>query len=206
MLSKGIVSFRKATLLERDRYTLEWKRADAVRVDEAQAVRVQEGAVQAAPAPDPGRDDWSGWEALLAGGAAGVLTVLDGPRSLESVAARRRRSGYGLAGDALGGDLEGFVAAAAMDRVLGSVATTLKGLEAEADRPGFQPRALELKAKVDGGKPLEQFEVNYLEDILNDLRTIKGLVDRHPEYEPLVVKGMQLYTEITTKALQNEQK
>ncbi len=68
------------------------------------------------------------------------------------------------------------------------------------------PRALELKAKVDGGKPLEQFEVNYLEDILNDLRTIKGLVDRHPEYEPLVVKGMQLYTEITTKALQNEQK
>lgn len=68
------------------------------------------------------------------------------------------------------------------------------------------PRALELKAKVDGGKPLEQFEVNYLEDILSDLRTIKGLVDRHPEYEPLVVKGMQLYTEITTKALQNEQK
>lgn len=68
------------------------------------------------------------------------------------------------------------------------------------------PRALELKAKVDGGKPLEQFEVNYLEDILNDLRTIKGLVDRHPEYEPLVVKGMQLYTEITAKALQNEQK
>ena len=67
------------------------------------------------------------------------------------------------------------------------------------------PRALELKAKVDGGQPLEQFEVNYLEDILNDIRTIKGLVDRHPEYEPLVVKGMQLYTEITATALQNEQ-
>ena len=68
------------------------------------------------------------------------------------------------------------------------------------------PRALELKTKVDGGKSLEQFEVDYLEDILNDIRAIKGLVDRHPEYEALVVKGMQLYTEITAKALQNESK
>jgi len=68
------------------------------------------------------------------------------------------------------------------------------------------PRALELKAKVDAGNTLEQFEVNYLEDILHDIRAIKGLVDRHPEHEPLVVKGMQLYTEITEKALQNEQK
>lgn len=68
------------------------------------------------------------------------------------------------------------------------------------------PRALELKAKVDAGNTLEQFEVNYLEDILHDIRAIKRLVDRHPEHEPLVVKGMQLYTEITEKALQNEQK
>jgi hypothetical protein len=66
------------------------------------------------------------------------------------------------------------------------------------------PRALELKAKVDGGGKLEQFEVDYLEDILGDIRSIKGLVDRHPEYEPLVVKGMQLYAEITEKALKNE--
>jgi hypothetical protein len=40
--------------------------------------------------------------------------------------------------------------------------------------------------------------------VLGDIHTIKGLVDRHPEYESLVVKGMQLYTEITTKALANE--
>lgn len=66
------------------------------------------------------------------------------------------------------------------------------------------PRALELKAKVEGGKTLEPFEVNYLEDILNDIRSAKGLVDRHPELQPLVIKGMQLYTEITTRALANE--
>lgn len=66
------------------------------------------------------------------------------------------------------------------------------------------PRALELKAKVEGGGRLEQFEVDYLADVLNDIRAIKGLVDRHPEYQALVVKGMQLYTEITEKALANE--
>lgn len=66
------------------------------------------------------------------------------------------------------------------------------------------PRAMELQAKVDGGGTLEQFEVDYLADILSDIRAMKGLVDRHPEFQPLVVKGMQLYTEITTKALENE--
>jgi hypothetical protein len=66
------------------------------------------------------------------------------------------------------------------------------------------PRALELQTKVEGGGRLEQFEVDYLADVLNDIRAIKGLVDRHPEYQPLVVKGMQLYAEITEKALANE--
>lgn len=66
------------------------------------------------------------------------------------------------------------------------------------------PRAVELKAKVDSGQGLEPFEVDYLGDILSDIRAMKGLVDRHPEFQPLVVKGMQLYTEISTKALENE--
>jgi len=66
------------------------------------------------------------------------------------------------------------------------------------------PRALELKTKVDGGQRLEQFEVDYLADVLHDIHAIKGLVDRHPEYESLVIKGMQLYTEITARALANE--
>lgn len=66
------------------------------------------------------------------------------------------------------------------------------------------PRAMELKAKVDAGQRLEPFEVDYLGDVLGDIQAIKGLLPRHPEYQPLVVKGMQLYAEITEKALANE--
>lgn len=66
------------------------------------------------------------------------------------------------------------------------------------------PRAVELKAKVDSGQGLEPFEVDYLGDVLNDIHAIKGLVARHPEYQALVVKGMQLYAEIAEKALANE--
>jgi hypothetical protein len=87
--------------------------------------------------------------ALLAGGASAVLTVLDGQRSLASVAARRKRSGYALASEALGGDLEGFVTAAAMDGLLAATHTGLAALEAEADKPDFGPRPLGLTANLE---------------------------------------------------------
>jgi hypothetical protein len=57
-------------------------------------------------------------DALLAGGAAAVLTVLDGERTLEAVAARRSRSGYALASDTLASELEGFITAGAFDSLL----------------------------------------------------------------------------------------
>lgn len=68
------------------------------------------------------------------------------------------------------------------------------------------PRAMELKVKVDRGEKLENFEIDYMADVLKDIHSIKALLDRHPEYEALVVKGMNLYTEITRKALENESK
>jgi hypothetical protein len=111
-------------------------------------------------------------DALLAGGAAGVLTVLDGPRSLEGVAARRKRSGYALAGEALGGDLEGFITSAAMDRVLASLAASVRALEAEADRPAFQPRPLDLNASM---------EATTRETAIRTHNLIGRLPGRHPE-------------------------
>lgn len=68
------------------------------------------------------------------------------------------------------------------------------------------PRALEMKAKVDRGETLAAFEVDLLADILADARAMHGLLERHPEYEPLVTKALGLYKEITEKALENERK
>jgi hypothetical protein len=67
------------------------------------------------------------------------------------------------------------------------------------------PRILALKEKVDRGEKLADFEVKFLADVAADMHTLKGFLERHPEYESLVVKGISLYTEITEKAIANEQ-
>lgn len=68
------------------------------------------------------------------------------------------------------------------------------------------PKALEMKEKLGRGESLDDDEVNYLATVLEDIRAIKPLLGRHPEYEPLVLKGMALYQEITDLALANARK
>lgn len=97
--------------------------------------------------PNPQNSDRQ--NALLAGGASAVLTVLDGERKLASVAARRKRSGYALASEAVGGDLEGFVTAEATDALLAASHFSLAALEAEADSPDFAPHPLGLTANLE---------------------------------------------------------
>ena len=67
------------------------------------------------------------------------------------------------------------------------------------------PRALALKEKVNGGETLDEFDISFLETVLNDANNVKGLVDRHPEWQPIAAKMLQLYNEIAAKALENEQ-
>jgi hypothetical protein len=87
--------------------------------------------------------------ALLAAGAAAVLTVLDGPRTLDAVAARRKRSGYALAGEALGGDLEAFISKTGMDRVLAGSGGSVAALQREAAAADFAPRTLDLRVSLE---------------------------------------------------------
>jgi len=68
------------------------------------------------------------------------------------------------------------------------------------------PKALDLKKKVERGEKLDSYDLDFLETVLADATSVQGLAAKHPEYKPLVGKLIGLYSEITTKGLENEQR
>ena len=66
------------------------------------------------------------------------------------------------------------------------------------------PRALTIKQRVDSGKPLRDFEIDYLDHIMRDFYQLLTHSKRFPQYHPLVTKIAHLYQSIATKALENE--
>ena len=66
------------------------------------------------------------------------------------------------------------------------------------------PRVLFIKEKVDKGGVLDEFDIEFLEQVFEDANTIKPLLDRHPEWQPLAARMVHLYKEITEIALKNE--
>ena len=98
---------------------------------------------------DGGIENSDRQNALLEGGASGVMTVLDGERTLANVRSRRIRPGYALASDTLGGDLEVFITRAGLTSLLQGSGRTLAAFEAAAARPEFVPVPLELAATLE---------------------------------------------------------
>jgi hypothetical protein len=68
------------------------------------------------------------------------------------------------------------------------------------------PRALELKKRVDAGGRLEDGDIDFLNRVFEDANDVQGVIAKYPEYQTLVTQLISLYSEITRKALENEEK
>lgn len=67
------------------------------------------------------------------------------------------------------------------------------------------PMALKLKEKVDQGGLLNEADIAFLEEVFAGSAQLKPLLDAHPEWQELAARMLDLYGEITAKALENEQ-
>lgn len=68
------------------------------------------------------------------------------------------------------------------------------------------PRLLAVKARVDQGEPLTDDDIVFLKAAMADAQASQQYVMRNPDFHDLGARIVQLYSEVVSKAVENEQK
>ena len=66
------------------------------------------------------------------------------------------------------------------------------------------PKALALKERVDRGDTLNDLDLVFLDEVVKGANEIMPMVKDNPKVKDVAARMLQLYREITTKALENE--
>lgn len=66
------------------------------------------------------------------------------------------------------------------------------------------PRATQMEKKLDAGERLDDFEIDHVAQVLEELRLVQPLINRHPEHRELAESVVALYTGLARRASQNE--
>ena len=67
------------------------------------------------------------------------------------------------------------------------------------------PKAIALKERIDKGGVLNELDLQFLEQVVTDANTVKPLMRSDPRVLEVAGRMLELYREITEKALANEQ-
>ena len=86
-----------------------------------------------------------------------------------------------------------------MDKDTGTIVVLMERLEKQR-----LPRIFSMQEKVDAGEPLGDMDLDYLEKVMADAKRVIVLAEKHPEYQLIVSKVIELYNDITEKALKIE--
>jgi hypothetical protein len=66
------------------------------------------------------------------------------------------------------------------------------------------PRAKRMQERVNAGEKLSDVDIEYLNRVYDQSRDSAALFERHPEYDELRIRALDLFSEIIAKALENE--
>ena len=69
----------------------------------------------------------------------------------------------------------------------------------------YLPRALDIQRKIQRGGRLDEFDIRFLDQAVEDALEQRGRLAQHPELTAIIGKMVHLYHEITAQALANEE-